>query len=407
MSLASMGLASAFVESPRTVIGPTGRSALRASDPRRDDKFVTTEIRDVRDVVSGDSLDTRVPSPSGFANDTPMPMADGSAKRQAPRTSQALPFTTCPAALDGTLAGDVGFDPLGFADSPDNLSSYREAEVKHGRLAMLAAAGWPLSELWNTKIARALEMVPTLNPDGRAPSVLNGGMGGISLAYWLGCVALAAALDVYGSYFATKKSGYIAGDLGFDPLGFYPRGAGARDKQGRDRLQLAEIKHGRLAMVAITAFAAQEFVAHIPVVDQTPLFFHPITDVLMDQVPSYYIPPESVSEVASGVVPAATTVTEAFSSAVEAASVAPEIAVPAVESASEAASSAAVEATVVTPEAIVPTAVEATAVVTPNAVTESISVVPVDTAAAEELAAAKTRIVELESKLAQIDALIR
>jgi hypothetical protein len=44
-----------------------------------------------------------------------------------------------PAALDGTLAGDVGFDPLGFAKSKNDLMNYREAEIKHARLAMLAA----------------------------------------------------------------------------------------------------------------------------------------------------------------------------------------------------------------------------------------------------------------------------
>lgn len=47
-----------------------------------------------------------------------------------------------PLILDGTLAGDVGFDPLGFAKSSKTLYWMREAEVKHGRLAMLAAVGW-------------------------------------------------------------------------------------------------------------------------------------------------------------------------------------------------------------------------------------------------------------------------
>ena len=43
--------------------------------------------------------------------------------------SQALPFMSRPMALDGSLAGDVGFDPLGFAKSSDDLMNYREAEV--------------------------------------------------------------------------------------------------------------------------------------------------------------------------------------------------------------------------------------------------------------------------------------
>lgn len=57
-----------------------------------------------------------------------------------PKMSQALPFMTRPAALDGTLAGDVGFDPFGFAKSKEDLMNFREAEVKHARLAMLVSS---------------------------------------------------------------------------------------------------------------------------------------------------------------------------------------------------------------------------------------------------------------------------
>jgi hypothetical protein len=52
--------------------------------------------------------------------------------------SPALPFLECPAPLvNSDLAGNVGFDPLGFSKSTEELLVYREAEVKHGRLAML------------------------------------------------------------------------------------------------------------------------------------------------------------------------------------------------------------------------------------------------------------------------------
>jgi len=43
-----------------------------------------------------------------------------------------------PMLLDGTMAGDRGFDPFGFADSTARLTEFREAEIKHARLAMLA-----------------------------------------------------------------------------------------------------------------------------------------------------------------------------------------------------------------------------------------------------------------------------
>jgi hypothetical protein len=54
-----------------------------------------------------------------------------------PSMSTAIPFMPRPLALDGSLVGDVGFDPLGFAKSKEDLMNYREAEIKHGRLAML------------------------------------------------------------------------------------------------------------------------------------------------------------------------------------------------------------------------------------------------------------------------------
>ncbi|KAL1511200.1 hypothetical protein AB1Y20_006015 [Prymnesium parvum] len=55
--------------------------------------------------------------------------------------SQALPFLECPAHLDGSLAGDVGFDPYGFG-SMYNIKYMREAELKHGRICMLAFFGY-------------------------------------------------------------------------------------------------------------------------------------------------------------------------------------------------------------------------------------------------------------------------
>ena len=43
--------------------------------------------------------------------------------------SQALPFAPRPKLLDGTLPGDAGFDPFGFAgDDKASLVNQREAE---------------------------------------------------------------------------------------------------------------------------------------------------------------------------------------------------------------------------------------------------------------------------------------
>lgn len=39
--------------------------------------------------------------------------------------SKSLPFAECPAGLDGSMAGDVGFDPLCFSADEARLFNYR------------------------------------------------------------------------------------------------------------------------------------------------------------------------------------------------------------------------------------------------------------------------------------------
>lgn len=204
---------------------------------------------------------------------------------ELPEMSLAMPFMKRPSALTGTLAGDVGFDPLGFAKTEGDLMNYREAEIKHARLAMLAAAGWPMSEIFDKKIASALGMSALLDSNDRVPSVLNGGLGKVSPVYWVAVLGLAAAVDVIGTM--KSKSGsetYFPGNLGFDPLGVYPKG-----EEGQLWMQTAEIKNGRLAMIAIFGFAIQEFVSKVGVVDETPFFFFPVMQTFKMYTNSGYI----------------------------------------------------------------------------------------------------------------------
>lgn len=84
-------------------------------------------------------------------------------------------------------------------------------------------------------------------------------------------VTAASLIDIYQINLANEdKEDYFPGNLGVDPFGLYPK-----DKEGQMRVQLQEIKNGRLAMLAISAFAFQEYVSNLGVVEETPIFFKP------------------------------------------------------------------------------------------------------------------------------------
>jgi hypothetical protein len=156
---------------------------------------------------------------------------------------------------DGKLAGDLGFDPLQLADSSATLAWYREAEMKHARLAMLAAVGWPIAEKLNGPLSSALGLDSTL-VDGRSPTVLNGGLGAVSVVYWLGALGLAAYVE--NSYIDNqlgkkKDTTYVPGMLGFDPLG-----------GDSPTTRNAEIWSGRVAMVAVVVYALEESLTKAP-----------------------------------------------------------------------------------------------------------------------------------------------
>lgn len=202
-----------------------------------------------------------------------------------------------------TFAGDAGWDPLRLADTRTHLLVYREAEVKHGRLAMLGVAGWVAAELWPHGSADAVMQLTA----GRAPSVLNGGLGEVSPLFWLALLALFGTVEKATLDYQTegwqsegKPWTYTPGDLAFDPLDMREKcaegwmaGVSQKEASGLDRVEMkvnarknvdvAEIWHGRAAMLAITGFAAQEAIWQTPVVDQSPIFFAtPIYHVLQD-----------------------------------------------------------------------------------------------------------------------------
>ena len=202
------------------------------------------------------------PEPAKRVSDPLDIYADKFEVSQVVEMSPSLPFLPQPQHLDGTLPGDRGFDPFNFSSNAGALQWYRKSEQKHGRLAMLAAVGWPIAELFHKTIAASFDMEPLLASHDRVPSILNDGLShALFPAFWIPAIAAAAAIE-----FAETKKEAQGVDLSVD--------GNITGKQ--QFVQEAEIFNGRLAMLAITGFAAQEFLLQSAVVDQIPIFFKPL-----------------------------------------------------------------------------------------------------------------------------------
>lgn len=148
----------------------------------------------------------------------------------------------------------------------------REAEIKHSRLAMLAVIGWPLAELFDKPIADTFGLPTALTKVGASPSILNGGLDKIDGAYWLAIIAMAGVIEIENAKMKEEKKGsYQPGDCGFDPLGLFPA-----TPEAQKAMQTKELKHGRLAMIALMGFVVQEALYRTPVVAETPGFFKPL-----------------------------------------------------------------------------------------------------------------------------------
>eukprot|EP00531_Pseudo-nitzschia_arenysensis_P011458 CAMPEP_0116130634 /NCGR_PEP_ID=MMETSP0329-20121206/8585_1 /TAXON_ID=697910 /ORGANISM="Pseudo-nitzschia arenysensis, Strain B593" /LENGTH=211 /DNA_ID=CAMNT_0003625027 /DNA_START=52 /DNA_END=687 /DNA_ORIENTATION=+ len=180
------------------------------------------------------------------------------AKKAATPAAKVAPFIdTMVGALD-----PVGFfDPLGFAEKADEntLKRYREAELTHGRVAMLAAVGFLAGE--------AVEGSSFLfDAQVSGPAITH--LSQVPVPFWL---LLTIAIGASEQKRATigwvepenvpidqpglLRDEYTPGDIGFDPLGLKPE-----DEEEFKLLQTKELQNGRLAMIAAAGFLAQELV---------------------------------------------------------------------------------------------------------------------------------------------------
>jgi len=147
------------------------------------------------------------------------------------------------------------FDPAGYStDIPaGKLLFYREAELKHGRVGMLASLGFVVQDVFHPffggQEGSALSLVPGTNIELQA-------FWGVALLA-MGALEAPRLGMISGGEVTqeTLDSGALPGDLGFDPLNLKPKEA---DKL-KD-LQTKELNNGRLAMLAAAGMLAQQAV---------------------------------------------------------------------------------------------------------------------------------------------------
>jgi len=151
------------------------------------------------------------------------------------------------------------FDPLGFSTqlSTGKLLFYREVELKHGRVAMLASLGLLVGEQFHPLFGGNID-VPGIFAFQQTPLE----------TFWPAVVAAIAIPEIYSVFTFEEpgtgkdlvqkeqwsiKADHMPGDLGFDPLGLKPT-----NEKELVEMQTKELNNGRLAMIAFAGMVAQE-----------------------------------------------------------------------------------------------------------------------------------------------------
>jgi len=168
------------------------------------------------------------------------------------------------------------FDPAGLLNTAtvEDVRRYREAELMHSRVAMLAALGFVVGE--------HLEYFPAFfNWDGSITGPAINQFQQVQSGFWeplLIGIGVCEAYRVAVGWARPDSSGvnklspeYEMGDLNFDPFGLKPT-----DAEELKTLQTRELNNGRLAMIAIAGFVAQELV------NKTEIFEHLFRNIETD-----------------------------------------------------------------------------------------------------------------------------
>jgi len=194
--------------------------------------------------------------------------------------STALPWTTAPGTLDGSMLGDVGFDPWGFSTTPvgpwfngivgregdlGDLTWYREAELIHGRIAQLAVLGFIWPGVFGTfpgNEETGLDAYSYTNPleaFGKVP-------GEALLQIFLFMTFLEIRRI---GIIREEGANYQPGDLriGQGEGRYNPFGLDYSPEEYEEK-RLQELKHCRLAMVGIAGLWAQASASGLSIADQ-------------------------------------------------------------------------------------------------------------------------------------------
>lgn len=157
--------------------------------------------------------------------------------------SASLPWANRPKLLDGSLPGDVGFDPLGLSEiNAVGIDLYwlREAEIKHCRLTMMAVVGFVWVEAFGP--APGCEAATAKNQIQAFWQFFD-----VHPEYIAAGFLLIGLLEMIGGIATTtgRESGQREpGDFNLDPLKV------KNNPEKLAKLQLQEVKNGRLAMFA-------------------------------------------------------------------------------------------------------------------------------------------------------------
>ena len=194
--------------------------------------------------------------------------------------SKALPFLTAPKGLKGYIGEEAGFDPVGFAEIMD-IKWMREAEIKHGRVAMLATIGYTYPEMpWFAQAfpgdayshSNPIKAALAVPPEAWAQVVLFCGVMEWSLSltvhkswpslhrrrqldgehpnHWLITHRNGGKVTMMTMFDGTSRA---PGDFGWDPMGLM-------SPANEERMKMRELQHGRLAMIAIGGMIHGSFV---------------------------------------------------------------------------------------------------------------------------------------------------